>query len=207
MYPNYIAIEGNIGAGKTTLANLLADKLQARLLLEQFADNPFLSDFYKEPHRFAFTVEMAFMAERYHQLDENLVQADLFNTPYVSDYHPLKSKIFASINLPEKEFKLYAKFFDLMFKNFRKPDVMIFLKSPLELLRYNIQQRNRHFEQDIPDDYLQRLDGAYATFLKQVNIPVIVIDKEKVDFIKNPEILDALIERLFNLKDCEVVYF
>lgn len=196
MHYSYLAIEGNIGAGKTTLAQLLASTLDAQLLLEQFADNPFLTDFYKDPQRFAFTVEMAFMAERYHQLDENLVQADLFNTPYIADYHPLKSKIFASINLPEKEYRLYAKFFDLMFQSFRKPDVLIFLKSPLDLLQYNIKQRNRNFEQDIPDAYLQKLDAAYARFLKQVNVPVIVVDKEKFDFVENPNHINTLIEAI-----------
>ncbi len=207
MHYSYIAIEGNIGAGKTTLAQLIAAKLHAQLLLEQFADNPFLTDFYKDPQRFAFTVEMAFMAERYHQLDENLVQADLFNTPYIADYHPLKSKIFASINLPEKEYRLYAKFFDLMFQSFRKPDVLVFLKSSIDLLQYNIKQRNRNFEQDIPDAYLQKLDSAYAQFLKQVNVPVIVVDKEKFDFVENPNHVASLIEVIGGIKAPELYNF
>lgn len=196
MTHKYIAIEGNIGAGKTTLAELLSAKLGSHLLLEQFADNPFLPDFYRDRERYSFPLEMAFMAERYRQISETKVFNDLFGTPVIADFHPLKSKLFAGQNLPEKEFNLYRTFFDSLFKWLPKPDVLIYLDLPVKSAQENIRQRGRTYEQSIPDEYLYDLQTAYHRFIHQVDIPVLFIDKREVDFVGNEKPLQALIELL-----------
>jgi deoxyguanosine kinase len=192
----YIAIEGNIGAGKTTLAQMLAQRLNARLVLEQFADNPFLEEFYTSPERWAFTVEMAFMAERYAQLSGILTQSDLFQPDVVSDYHPLKSKLFASVNLSPKEFRLYSQFFDALFSSIRGPDLIIFIRAELPTLMSNIKSRGRSFEQNIPSEYLLRLSEEYKNFLKMVTTPTITLVRESFDFIGNDQHLELLIQAL-----------
>ncbi|GCD78325.1 hypothetical protein JCM31826_18070 [Thermaurantimonas aggregans] len=191
--PYYIAIEGNIGAGKTTLATLLARALDARVILEQFADNPFLNEFYSNPERWAFTVEMAFMAERYQQLHDLLIEIDLFQPVFVSDYHPFKSKLFASVNLSEKEYFLYEHFFDMLFKKIRKPDLLIFLSAETNTLLKNIQQRGRWFEKKIEPEYLEKLSEAYKNFLKTHSTATLILKRESFDFLKNPEHLNLLV--------------
>lgn len=192
--PFYIAIEGNIGAGKTTLANLLAEALDARVILEQFADNPFLNEFYANPERWAFTVEMAFMAERYQQLHSLLMEIDLFQPVFVSDYHPFKSKLFASVNLSEKEFFLYEHFFDMLFKKIRKPDLLIFLSAETDTLLKNIRQRGRWFEQKIDPEYLEKLSSAYKNFLKSHSSATLVLKRESFDFLNNRSHLHDLVK-------------
>ncbi|TVQ76743.1 MAG: deoxynucleoside kinase [Flavobacteriales bacterium] len=193
---SYIAIEGNIGAGKTTLARLLSERLEAHLILEEFADNPFLPDFYKDRERYAFPLEMAFMADRYRQLNESTVFNDLFGTSVVADFHPFKSKLFAGRNLPEKEYALYRTFFDSLFRNLPRPDLLIYLDVPVSMAQENIRKRGRSYEQEIPDAYLYNLQEAYHSFIHQVDIPVMFIDKREIDFINNPERLESLLHAI-----------
>ncbi len=196
MQYHYIAIEGNIGAGKTTLAHLLAKKLDARLVLEEFADNPFLEKFYDNPQQYAFPTELFFMAERYKQLKEMVQAPDLFNTLTISDYLFRKSLLFASINLPEEEYKLYQKLFEVMYQNMIHPDLLIYLHAPVSKLQQNIRKRNRSFEQQIPDDYLYRIQTGYTGFMKQQNIKTLLIDVSQSDFLNNPAQIDQVLQAL-----------
>ena len=183
---NYIAIEGNIGAGKTSLATKISHDYNAKLVLERFADNPFLPKFYKEPQRYAFTLEMSFLADRYQQISDDLSQLDLFKDFIVSDYDVFKSLIFSKITLPEDEFKLYRKLFYLMYKDIAKPDLYIYLYQNTERLQANIKKRGRDYEQEIEDDYLEKINAGYLEFLKnQTEINVQIIDISDRDFVKN----------------------
>lgn len=183
---NYIAIEGNIGAGKTSLANCIAQDFNAKLILERFADNPFLPKFYKEPERYAFTLEMSFLADRYQQISDDLSQLDLFKDFMVSDYDVNKSLIFSKVTLPEDEFRLYRKLFHQVYKDIAKPDLYIYLYQNTERLQENIKKRGRNYEQDIKDDYLEKINTGYLEFLKsQPDMNVKIIDISDKDFVKN----------------------
>lgn len=192
----FITIEGNIGAGKTTLANLLSKHFGSKLILEEFADNPFLSRFYENPEQFAFPVELFFMAERYKQLKEMLHTQDLFQQITVSDYLFTKCLLFAKINLPEEEFKLYQKLFDIINPQIVQPDLLIYLHAPVSKLQQNIRNRNRTYEQSIPDDYLQNLQETYTQYIKQHSIKTLFIDTTHADFLGNPEHLQIVIAAL-----------
>ncbi len=194
---NYIAIEGNIGAGKTSLAHKIAHDFNAKLILERFADNPFLPKFYKDPQRFAFTLEMSFLADRYQQISDDLSQLDLFKDFMVSDYDVFKSLIFSKITLLEDEFKLYRKLFYLMYKDIAKPDLYVYLYQNTQHLQENIKKRGRDYEQNIADDYLEKINAGYLEFLKsQQDFNVKIIDISDKDFLANREdylsILDAI---------------
>lgn len=183
---NYIAIEGNIGAGKTSLATKIAQDYNAKLILERFADNPFLPKFYEEPQRYAFTLEMSFLADRYQQISDDLSQLDLFKDFIMSDYDVFKSLIFSKITLPEDEFILYRKLFYLMYKDIAKPDLYVYLYQNTERLQANIKKRGRDYEQNIEDDYLEKINSGYLEFLKnQTEIKVKIIDISDLDFVKN----------------------
>ena len=183
---NYLAIEGNIGAGKTSLAKIIAQDFNAKLVLERFADNAFLPKFYKEPKRYAFTLEMSFLADRYQQISDDLSQLDLFKDFIVSDYDVFKSLIFSKITLPEDEFILYRKLFYLMYKDIAKPDLYVYLYQNTERLQENIKKRGRDYEQNIEDDYLEKINAGYLEFLKnQTEITVKIIDISERDFVKN----------------------
>jgi len=183
---NYIAIEGNIGAGKTSLATKISQDFNAKLVLERFADNAFLPKFYEEPQRYAFALEMSFLADRYQQISDDLSQLDLFKDFIVSDYDVFKSLIFSKITLPEDEFILYRKLFYLMYKDIAKPDLYVYLYQNTERLQANIKKRGRDYEQNIEDDYLEKINAGYLEFLKnQTEIKVKIIDISDVDFIKN----------------------
>ena len=162
MKHQFITIEGNIGAGKTTLANILAKQLNARIILEEFADNPFLSKFYDNPNQYAFPLELFFMAERYKQLKELVHTKDLFQSITVSDYLFTKCLLFAKVNLPEEEFRLYQKLFDIIHQQLVFPDVLIYLHASVNKLQQNIKKRNRPFEQAIPDEYLFNIQETYT---------------------------------------------
>jgi len=196
MKHQFITIEGNIGAGKTTLANILAQKLNAKLILEQFADNPFLPKFYEKPDQYAFPLELFFMAERYKQLKDFLHTQDLFQEVTVSDYLFTKCLLFAKVNLPDEEFRLYQKLFDIIHQQINYPDILIYLHAPVQKLQENIKKRNRSYEQDIKDDYLFNLQETYTSYIKQHNIKTIFIDASNANFIGNEEhvqvVLDAL---------------
>jgi deoxyguanosine kinase len=196
---NYIAIEGNIGAGKTSLSNKIAHDFNAKLILERFADNPFLPKFYEDAQRYAFTLEMSFLADRYQQISDDLSQLDLFKDFIVSDYDVFKSLIFSKITLLEDEFKLYRKLFYLMYKDIAKPDLYIYLYQNTERLQENIKKRGRDYEQNIANDYLEKINTGYLEFLKsQTDFNVKIIDISDKDFLANREdylsILDAICE-------------
>ncbi|MFD2542483.1 2-amino-4-hydroxy-6-hydroxymethyldihydropteridine diphosphokinase [Lacinutrix gracilariae] len=183
---NFIAIEGNIGAGKTSLSNKMALDFNAKLILERFADNPFLPKFYKEPKRYAFTLEMSFLADRYQQISDDLSQLDLFKDFIVSDYDVFKSLIFSKITLPEDEFKLYRKLFYQVYKDIAKPDLYVYLYQNTERLQANIKKRGRNYEKDIENDYLEKINTGYLEFLKeQTELNVKIIDISEKDFVKN----------------------
>ena len=185
---NYIAIEGNIGAGKTSLANKIAKDFNAKLILERFADNPFLPKFYKEPERYAFTLEMSFLADRYQQISDDLSQLDLFKDFMVSDYDVFKSLIFSKITLQEDEFRLYRKLFYQVYKDIAKPNLYIYLYQNTERLQANIKKRGRNYEKDIKDDYLEKINAGYLDFLKsQQDMNVKIIDISDKDFVKSRE--------------------
>lgn len=183
---NYIAIEGNIGAGKTSLAMQIAHDFNAKLILERFADNPFLAKFYQDSKRFAFPLEMSFLADRYQQITDDLSQFDLFKDFIISDYDVFKSLIFSKITLQGDEFNLYRKLFYLMYKEITKPDLYVFLHQSTERLKENIKTRGRDYEQHITDDYLEKINAGYLEFLKnQTDFNVKIIAISDRDFIKN----------------------
>jgi deoxyadenosine/deoxycytidine kinase len=196
MQYHYIAIEGNIGAGKTTLAHLLSKKLNARLILEQFSDNPFLPKFYENPKQFAFPLELFFMAERYKQLKQMINTNDLFQNITISDYVFSKCLLFAKVNLAEEEFRLYQKLFDIIQQQLVFPDLIIYLHSPVEKLQKNIRKRNRAYEQTIPDEYLFNIQETYTSYIKQHNIRTLFIDASNADFLGNEKHLQVVANAL-----------
>lgn len=196
MQYRFITIEGNIGAGKTTLALKLAEHLQARLILEEFADNPFLPKFYAEPDQYAFPLELFFMAERYKQLKEMLATRDLFSQYTVSDYLFVKSLLFAKMNLKEDEYGLYQKLFDIINPQLAQPDLLIFLNAPVPRLQQNIRRRNRAYEQQIPDSYLQNVHNMYMQYIRQHPMRTLMVDTTQVDFLHRPEDFAALLKAL-----------
>lgn len=194
---NFIAIEGNIGAGKTSLATKIADDFNARLILEQFEENSFLPKFYKEPDKYAFPLEMSFMAARYQQLKNQLSNYDLFKTFTVSDYFIVKSLIFAKKNLPEDEFKLYTSFFNIIFNQLPKPDLLVYLYVNTERLQSNIKMRGRPYEQDIQDDYLEKIQAGYLEFIKQQkDMRILILDTNPLDFVNRSEDYEKILEHL-----------
>lgn len=199
---NYVAIEGNIGAGKTTLATKLSDDFNGKLLLEQFADNPFLPKFYEDSERYAFPLEMSFLAERYQQFLYDSSQKDLFRSFMVSDYDIYKSLIFARVTLQDEEFKLYRRLFNLMYKDVAKPDIYVYLYQSTERLLENIKKRGRTYEQEIAPDYLRNINRAYLDFIKtQPELNALVIDITELDFVKNPQDYQFIIDKIHDHQD------
>ena len=192
----FITIEGNIGAGKTTLAHLLSKHYNARLVLEQFADNPFLPKFYENPQQYAFPLELFFMAERFKQLKELIQQKDLFQNLTISDYLFTKCLLFAKINLSEEEFRLYQRLFDIMYQQLVQPEILIYLHAPVNKLQQNIKKRNRPYEQRIPDDYLFSIQETYTHYIKQHNIKTLFVDSSNADFLGNEKHLNIIKEAL-----------
>jgi len=196
MKHHFITVEGNIGAGKTTLSHLLAKHYNARLVLEEFADNPFLAKFYEQPQQYAFPVELFFMAERYKQLKDMVHSKDLFQSITLSDYLFTKCLLFAKVNLPEEEFRLYQKLFDIIHQQLVFPNIIIYLHAPVQKLQQNIRKRNRSFELNIPDEYLFSLQETYTSYIKQHNITTIFIDASNADFLGDPRHLQVVIDAL-----------
>jgi deoxyguanosine kinase len=194
---NYIAIEGNIGAGKTTLASKLAEDCNAKLVLERFADNPFLPKFYKDQSRYAFPLEMSFLADRYQQLSDDLAQFDLFKDFVVADYHIFKSLIFAKVTLQEDEFRLYKTMFDIIHKEMPKPDLYVYLYQNTTRLLQNIKKRGRSYEQEIPAEYLEKINQGYLDYIKtQTDLNVLIIDVSGLDFVKKQADYIFLLEKI-----------
>jgi deoxyguanosine kinase len=193
----FIAIEGNIGAGKTTVSTMLADDFNCRLILEQFTDNPFLPFFYENPERYAFPVELFFMTERHKQLQEELTQTDLFQQSIISDYFFLKTLLFARNNLKDEEYRLFQRLFHILNNNAPKPDLIVYLYRSVDNLVQNIKKRGREFEGDIDPNYLQQIQHAYLDYFKSASgMPVLVLDIEEVDFTSSQEHYDQLVELL-----------
>jgi len=193
---HFITIEGNIGAGKTTLAHLLSRHYNARLILEEFADNPFLSKFYESPELYAFPLELFFMAERYKQLKELLQQKDLFQQLTVSDYLFTKCLLFAKVTLPDDEFRLYQRLFDIIHQQLIQPDLLIYLHAPVSKLQANIKKRNRVYEQNISDEYLFNIQETYTHYIKQHNIKTLFVDATHADFLQNENHLKVITDAL-----------
>ena len=197
---NYIAIEGNIGAGKTTLTNMIAEDFNAKIILERFADNPFLPKYYADMERYAFPLEMSFLADRYQQLSDDLAQFDLFKNFIVSDYYIFKSLIFAQVSLSKEEYLLYRRMFDIMYKEISKPDLYIYLYQETPQLIENIKKRGRDYEQNIAPDYLDKIHKGYATFIKtEKHLKTLIIDVSHKDFLNNPEHYKEIINQIKNI--------
>ncbi len=185
---NYITIEGNIGAGKTSLASMISKEFNAKLILERFKDNPFLPKFYKEPDRYAFPLEMSFLADRYQQLLDDIGQYDLFKDFMIADYDRYKSLIFAQVTLQEEEFVLYKRLHEMMYKEMPQPDLYVYLYQNTDRLLANIKKRGRSYEKDMDPNYLEKINQGYLDFIKsQHNLNVKIIDISELDFVKNRE--------------------
>jgi deoxyguanosine kinase len=196
---NYIAIEGNIGAGKTTLANKFAEDFNAKTVLERFADNPFLPKFYQDQSRYAFPLEMSFLADRYQQISDDLAQFDLFKDFIVADYHIFKSLIFAKVTLAEDEFRLYKTMFDIIYKEMPKPDLYIYLYQSTDRLLANIKTRGRSYEQEIPAEYLEKINNGYLDYIKsQKDLNILIIDVTNRDFLNHQEDYIFILEEIKN---------
>ena len=192
-----IAIEGNIGAGKTTLSKMIANDFNAKLVLERFADNPFLPKFYEDQARYAFPLEMSFLADRYQQFMDDTSQFDLFKNFMVSDYDIFKSLIFAKVTLQKEEYNLYRKVFSFMYKEVRKPEIYLFLYQNTERLLANIKKRGRDYEQNIDPAYLEKINRGYLDFIKgNPNQNNIIIDMGELDFVHNPADYEFILEKL-----------
>jgi len=198
---NYIVIEGNIGAGKTTLSKMIAKEFEAKLILEQFADNPFLPKFYKEPDKYSFQLELSFLAERYQQLNQEVTSRDLFRPFTVADYYFMKSLIFARATLKEDEYNLYRQIFNIIYKSIPKPDLYVYLHVNVQNLVNNISSRGRDYEKGISAEYLLKVQEGYFDFFRQQNdIPFLIIDSNNMDFVENQEDYKRMKELIFNAK-------
>ena len=185
---NFITVEGNIGAGKTTLATSLSNDFNTRLILEQFADNSFLPKFYEEPTKYAFALELSFLAERFQQLKNELSRQDIFQPKIISDYYFLKSLIFAKANLDEDEYNLYSKLFHIINDSLPKPDLFVYLYQDINRLQQNIKKRGRSYEQNISNEYLIKIQTAYFDYIKQIaDLRILIIDINNIDFASNME--------------------
>ena len=181
---NFIAIEGNIGVGKTTLATKLSNDLKAKLVLEEFNDNLFLPKFYKNKKKYAFPLEISFLAERYNQLSQEIFNQDLFKLLTISDYFVPKSLVFSKVNLTKDEYKLIQELFKIMYRNLPKPDLMVYMHASLKKIKHQISIRGRKFESGITNDYLKQIEEGYLAYMKQeTSFPILIIDVDKLDFI------------------------
>ena len=189
----YLAIEGTIGVGKTSLANLLSEKLSAKLVLEGFEDNPFLSDFYEDPERHAFQTQLWFLLQRYQQ-QQDLRQVDMFQNLVITDYMFVKDRLFASLNLNEKEMSLYDTVANMMERNVIQPDLVIFLQADTGTLMKNISKRGRDIEKNISEDYIDALNQVYNEyFFRYQDTPLVIINTNNIDFVNNHKDLEEVI--------------
>jgi deoxyguanosine kinase len=197
----FLVIEGNIGAGKTTLATRLSEELNAKLILEQFADNPFLPKFYAEKEKYSFPLELSFLADRYSQIKKEFLQPELFRTMMISDYYFTKSAIFAQNTLQEDEYRLFRRLFNIVFESLPKPDLYIYLHVSVENLIKNIKKRGRDYEQQMDPQYLETIQQGYFEYFRQVTqFPVVIIDTNKINFVEHAEDY-ALLKHVILQKD------
>jgi len=195
---NYIVIEGNIGAGKTSLAKRISQDFNGKLILERFADNPFLPKFYQDPERYSFPLELSFLADRYNQLKRELSDRDLFKSFTIADYYFMKSLIFAKATLPDDEFNLYRQIFDIIYSTLPKPDLFVYLHVNPDNLLMNIRKRGRDYEQNITREYLENIQAGYFEFFKQhPDLIFLIIDTNNIDFISNPEDYREVVQTVF----------
>ena len=191
---NYIAIEGPIGVGKTSLAKLLSKRLSAKLILEKFEENPFLSEFYNDPTRFAFQTQLFFLLQRYQQ-QQDIRQVDMFHNLLISDYMFIKDRLFASLNLDDKEMNLYDSIANMMERNVINPDLIIYLQADTASLMKNIDKRGRNFESNISYEYINELNEIYTEYFFRYNdTALVIINTNNIDFVHNPDDLDQVIQ-------------
>jgi deoxyadenosine/deoxycytidine kinase len=196
---NYLVIEGNIGAGKTTLATKIAEQFGAGLVIERFADNPYLARFYKDPERYSFPLELSFLADRYKQLRNELMNRDIFSSFTVADYYFTKSLIFASATLTGDEFNLYRKIFHIIYSTLPRPDLYVYLHLDPERLLINIRKRGREYEKSIDEGYLRKIQDSYFNFFRQdPDNRYLVIDINRIDFVEVQEHYLNIIEAIFS---------
>ena len=193
----FIAIEGNIGAGKSTLVNMLSDVLKAKKILEEFEDNSFLPKFYENRSRYAFPLEMSFLAARFNQLKKQLVEDKLFGEPIISDYIFAKCLLFSQNTLDHDEYKLYRQMFEIINLQIPQPDLLVYLHAPIEKLQWNISNRGRVYEKKIEDNYLQSLQETYFKYMNsQINTKVLVVNCAGLDFVNNKNDFDFLLQAI-----------
>ena len=196
---DYIVIEGNIGAGKTSLSKMLAEQFNAKLILEQFADNPFLPKFYKNPDRYSFPLELSFLADRYNQLKKDLSHRDLFKSFTISDYYFMKSLIFSKSTLQDDEYNLYRQIFNIIYNQLPKPDLYVYLHLSTDNLMKNIKNRGRDYEQNITEDYLRKIQNGYFDYFKQQkDFRILIIDTNNIDFVNNKTHYELIVDTIFN---------
>lgn len=196
---NYLAIEGTMGAGKTTLATRIASEFNGKLILEEYEPdkNPFLAKFYKEPDKYAFQVEMTFLALRYQQLKDKFINLDLFHDFIISDYYAAKSLVFSRETLQPEEYELFSRFFNIIFSNIPKPELMVYLYLDVEHLQHNIHKRGRDYEQQIEDSYLEHLQQNYFDFIKQqTDMRILILDTNNIDFVANQPDYEKILEAI-----------
>ena len=192
---NFIAIEGNIGAGKTSLATLISKEFNAKLILEQFEDNSFLPKFYEDQDKYAFPLEMSFLASRFQQLKDQLGNRDLFKSFTISDYFIIKSLIFAQKTLADDEFKIYTRFFNIILNQLPKPDLFVYLHLDTKKLQENIKLRGRSYEKDIQNEYLEKIKDGYFEFInQQSNMPIVIIDTNNIDFVHSKDDYEKMVD-------------
>lgn len=195
----FLVIEGNIGVGKTTLSKIIAEEYNAKLILEQFADNPFLPKFYENQERYSFPLELTFLADRYNQIKKEVLNLDLFHPFLIADYYFAKSAIFAQNTLKNDEYHLFRQIFDIVFESMPKPDLYVYLHAGTNKLQKNIEKRGRNYEQNIEDGYLKKIQDGYFNFFKQITtFPILIIDINNIDFVNNPDHYQQLKEAVFN---------
>jgi deoxyguanosine kinase len=195
----FLVIEGNIGAGKTSLATMLSKEYDAKLIMEQFAENPFLPKFYTNRERYSFPLELTFLADRYNQIKNEVLNFDLFHNLVIADYYFTKSAIFARNTLKKDEYNLFRRIFDIIFDTMPKPDLYVYLHADIQTLIKNIEIRGRDYEQDIDPTYLENIREGYINYLKHItDFPILILDTNTIDFVNNPAQYNKIRDVIFN---------